>query len=75
MTALAETREMWRPGLGQRAQIAWRLALRELRGGLRGFGIFIACIALGVMVAFVALLELWLVNFEPGYGSERPEAQ
>ncbi|HEY8380801.1 MAG TPA: ABC transporter permease [Microvirga sp.] len=25
-----------------------RLALRELRGGLRGFGIFLACIALGV---------------------------
>jgi putative ABC transport system permease protein len=26
-----------------------RLALRELRGGLRGFTVFIACIALGVM--------------------------
>ena len=26
-----------------------RLALRELRGGLRGFAVFIACIALGVM--------------------------
>ena len=26
-----------------------RLALRDLRGGLRGFGIFLACIALGVM--------------------------
>lgn len=26
-----------------------RLALRELRGGLRGFHVFIACIALGVM--------------------------
>ncbi len=26
-----------------------RFALRELRGGLRGFAIFIACIALGVM--------------------------
>jgi putative ABC transport system permease protein len=25
-----------------------RLALRELRGGVKGFGIFIACIALGV---------------------------
>jgi len=25
-----------------------RLALRELRGGVRGFGVFIACIALGV---------------------------
>ena len=28
---------------------ALRFALRELRGGLRGFGVFIACIALGVM--------------------------
>src|SRR3954465_11042955 len=26
-----------------------RLAMRELRGGLRGFYVFIACIALGVM--------------------------
>ena len=32
-------------------------------------------IALGVMVAFIALLELWVVNYEPGYGSERPEAR
>jgi putative ABC transport system permease protein len=29
--------------------IAVRFAWRELRGGLRGFGVFIACIALGVM--------------------------
>ena len=29
--------------------LAFRFAWRELRGGLRGFGIFIACIALGVM--------------------------
>ncbi|HEY1544413.1 MAG TPA: FtsX-like permease family protein [Xanthobacteraceae bacterium] len=28
--------------------LAFRLALRELRGGVRGFGVFIACIALGV---------------------------
>ncbi|MEM6734155.1 MAG: ABC transporter permease, partial [Myxococcota bacterium] len=26
----------------------WRLALRELRGGLRGFRIFLACLVLGV---------------------------
>lgn len=32
------------PSLG----LAWRFALRELRGGLRGFYIFLACIALGV---------------------------
>ncbi|HEX2510576.1 MAG TPA: ABC transporter permease [Microvirga sp.] len=28
--------------------LVWRLALRELRGGLKGFGIFLGCIALGV---------------------------
>ncbi len=27
---------------------AWRIARRELRGGLRGFRVFLACIALGV---------------------------
>jgi putative ABC transport system permease protein len=32
-----------------RVAVALRLALRELRGGLRGFYVFIACIALGVM--------------------------
>jgi putative ABC transport system permease protein len=29
--------------------LALRYAWRELRGGLRGFGVFVACIALGVM--------------------------
>ena len=29
--------------------LALRLAWRDLRGGLRGFGVFIACLALGVM--------------------------
>ena len=29
-------------------RIAWRIARRELRGGLKGFGIFLACLALGV---------------------------
>ncbi|MDA0186515.1 MAG: drug:proton antiporter [Proteobacteria bacterium] len=28
--------------------VAWRIARRELRGGLKGFGIFLACLALGV---------------------------
>ncbi len=32
------------PGL----RLAWRFALRELRGGMKGFYIFLACIALGV---------------------------
>ncbi|MBN8965942.1 MAG: ABC transporter permease, partial [Rhizobiales bacterium] len=31
------------------APLAFRLALRELRAGLKGFRIFITCIALGVM--------------------------
>ncbi|MGR3679125.1 MAG: ABC transporter permease [Paracoccaceae bacterium] len=30
--------------------LAWRLALRDLRGGIRGFRIFLACLALGVGV-------------------------
>ncbi len=29
-------------------QLAWRFSLREMRGGLSGFAIFLACIALGV---------------------------
>src|SRR5436309_12645024 len=28
--------------------VTWSFARRELRGGLRGFAVFIACIALGV---------------------------
>ena len=32
----------------QSFRLAARFALRELRGGLKGFYIFIACIALGV---------------------------
>ncbi|HBF32864.1 ABC transporter permease [Rhizobium sp.] len=31
----------------QRLKVAFRLALREMRGGLKGFYIFLACIALG----------------------------
>ena len=34
----------WR---GQMAKLALRFAWRDLRGGLRGFGVFIVCIALG----------------------------
>lgn len=32
---------------GADLKLAWRLALREMRGGLSGFYIFLACIALG----------------------------
>jgi len=35
--------------IGRAGSLALRYALRELRGGLRGFYVFIACIALGVM--------------------------
>ncbi|MGC2854853.1 ABC transporter permease [Novispirillum sp. DQ9] len=34
--------------------LAWRLARRELRGGLRGFRIFLACLALGVFAIVAA---------------------
>ena len=37
--------------------LSWRLALREMRGGLSGFTVFIACIALGV-AAIVAVGSL-----------------
>ena len=35
-------------GLWASIRLAFRFALREMRGGLRGFYIFLACIALGV---------------------------
>src|SRR5690349_23257809 len=38
-----------RPRGGGRVSLSLRYALRELRGGLRGFYVFIACIALGVL--------------------------
>jgi putative ABC transport system permease protein len=41
---VAGTASASRPGLA----LAFRFALREMRGGLKGFYIFIACIALGV---------------------------
>jgi putative ABC transport system permease protein len=44
MTVAAEPIQAGRP-----ASLALRYALRELRGGLRGFYVFIGCIALGVM--------------------------
>ncbi len=42
-------RNRWRRRDRDGALRALRFAWRELRGGLRGFGVFIACIALGVM--------------------------
>lgn len=43
--------------LPARAALAIRLALRDLRGGLSGFGVLIACIAIGV-AAIVAVSSL-----------------
>ena len=45
-------------GAGAGWLLAWRLARRELRGGLRGFRIFLACLALGVMaIASVGMVR------------------
>ncbi|MBL4891105.1 MAG: ABC transporter permease [Rhizobiaceae bacterium] len=41
---MASQSNHFKPGLA----LAWRFASRELRGGLRGFYVFLACIALGV---------------------------
>src|ERR1700680_1088775 len=50
---------------GRAASLALRYALRELRGGLRGFYVFIACIALGVM----AIAGVGSVAGSPGAGA------
>ena len=44
MTALISARSTF----SQRFVLVLRLALRELRGGARGFGVFLTCLALGV---------------------------
>jgi putative ABC transport system permease protein len=49
MTLAAERIATERRHGGRVPALALRYALRELRGGLRGFYVFIACIALGVM--------------------------
>jgi putative ABC transport system permease protein len=36
------------PSSISRAGVSLRIALRELRGGVRGFGVFLACLAIGV---------------------------
>lgn len=50
MTPSAVTTEPTPLGGAQKLSLAWRLAVRELRGGLGGFYVFIMCIALGVAV-------------------------
>jgi putative ABC transport system permease protein len=48
MTALAPDLPQSPPARDRASAQALRYAMRELRGGLRGFHVFIACIALGV---------------------------
>lgn len=55
----APSQRRTRPPLG----LAFRFALREMRGGLKGFYVFIACIALGVAaIAGVASVSRALVE-------------
>lgn len=50
MSTLTDTTRLTEASGGRRmAALPIRYALRELRGGLRGFYVFVACIALGVM--------------------------
>ncbi|QYK41213.1 MAG: FtsX-like permease family protein [Paracoccaceae bacterium] len=44
--------------------VAWRIARRELRGGLRGFRVFLACLALGV--AAIAAVGMVRAAIEAG---------
>src|SRR6202012_3920775 len=52
MSLASESMGRFVPAPARRSRTLWlslRYALRDLRGGLRGFYVFIACIALGVM--------------------------
>jgi putative ABC transport system permease protein len=49
MSAVANTASGFAGAGGGPTGLAVRFAWRDLRGGLRGFGVFIACIALGVL--------------------------
>jgi predicted lysophospholipase L1 biosynthesis ABC-type transport system permease subunit len=44
--------------------VAWSIARRELRGGLRGFRVFLACLALGV--AAIAAVGMVRAAIEAG---------
>src|SRR3954465_13616287 len=48
--------------------LTWRFALRETRGGLRGFAVFISCIALGV--AAIAGVESFAHSLGDGLARE-----
>lgn len=49
-------------------RLSWRFALRELRGGLKGFRIFLACLALGVAV--IAAIGSIRASIEAGLAQE-----
>lgn len=49
-------------------RMAWKLARRELRGGIRGFRIFLACLALGV--AAIAAVGTVRASIEAGLARE-----
>src|SRR5215472_13815733 len=48
MAASSQAEAAARPGPPLRLPLAWRLAGRELRGGIAGFRLFLFCLALGV---------------------------
>jgi putative ABC transport system permease protein len=52
------------PGLRADLLLALRLARRELRSGMRGFGIFLACLALGV--GAMSTVGLMTASFQAG---------
>ena len=47
MAASSQAEAAARPGPALRLPLAWRLAGRELRGGIGGFRLFLFCLALG----------------------------
>jgi putative ABC transport system permease protein len=49
-------------------RLAWRVALREMRSGLHGFRIFLACIVLGV--GAIAIIGSLSAALERGIGNE-----
>ena len=51
---------------------AWLMASPWLLGFMHTKAMHVS-ILIGAMVTFIAALELWLVHFEPGYGSEQPQ--
>jgi putative ABC transport system permease protein len=50
MAASSEAGRLARPVTGLRLPLAWRLAGRELRGGIAGFRLFLFCLALGALL-------------------------